>query len=247
MTFTSLELVLIAFIFTWIGFVRTGLGFGGAVLGLPILMLIGGSPIDWLPIIGIHLLFFSGITLSNSLKEVDWVYLKKSLPWILPAKIIGVIGLISLSPNIMTVIVYLITSLYALTWINNRQFISKKSWVNNILLFFGGYLSGTSLMGGVLLVAVYMSYVDIKRLRNTLFVLWFFLVSIKMAAFLAVGVFVDWQFSLMLIPVAALGHFIGLRVHDRMIQNDTKFKRWMGGVLILVCIVGLFKVFLISF
>ena len=243
MTFTSLELVLIAFIFTWIGFVRTGLGFGGAVLGLPILMLIGGSPIDWLPIIGIHLLFFSGITLSNSLKEVDWVYLKKSLPWILPAKIIGVIGLISLSPNIMTVIVYLITSLYALTWINNRQFISKKSWVNNLLLFFGGYLSGTSLMGGVLLVAVYMSYVDIKRLRNTLFVLWFFLVSIKMAAFLAVGVFVDWQFSLMLIPVAALGHFIGLRVHDRMIQNDTKFKRWMGGVLILVCIVGLLKVF----
>ena len=243
MTFTSLELVLIAFIFTWIGFVRTGLGFGGAVLGLPILMLIGGSPIDWLPIIGIHLLFFSGITLSNSLKEVDWVYLKKSLPWILPAKIIGVIGLISLSPNIMTVIVYLITSLYALTWINNRQFISKKSWVNNLLLFFGGYLSGTSLMGGVLLVAVYMSYVDIKRLRNTLFVLWFFLVSIKMAAFLAVGVFVDWQFSLMLIPVAALGHFIGLRLHDRMIQNDTKFKRWMGGVLILVCIVGLLKVF----
>ena len=243
MTFTSLELVLIAFIFTWIGFVRTGLGFGGAVLGLPILMLIGGSPIDWLPIIGIHLLFFSGITLSNSLKEVDWVYLKKSLPWILPAKIIGVIGLISLSPNIMTVIVYLITSLYALTWINNSQFISKKNWVNNILLFFGGYLSGTSLMGGVLLVAVYMSYVDIKRLRNTLFVLWFFLVSIKMAAFLAVGVFVDWQFSLMLIPVAALGHFIGLRLHDRMIQNDTKFKRWMGSVLILVCIVGLLKVF----
>ena len=243
MTFASLELVLIAFIFTWIGFVRTGLGFGGAVLGLPILMLIGGSPIDWLPIIGIHLLFFSGITLSNSLKEVDWVYLKKSLPWILPAKIIGVIGLISLSPNIMTVIVYLITSLYALTWINNSQFISKKNWVNNIFLFFGGYLSGTSLMGGVLLVAVYMSYVDIKRLRNTLFVLWFFLVSIKMAAFLAVGVFVDWQFSLMLIPVAALGHFIGLRLHDRMIQNDTKFKRWMGGVLILVCIVGLLKVF----
>ena len=243
MTFTSLELVLIAFIFTWIGFVRTGLGFGGAILGLPILMLIGGSPIDWLPIIGIHLLFFSGITLSNSLKEVDWVYLKKSLPWILPAKIIGVIGLISLSPNIMTVIVYLITSLYALTWINNSQFISKKNWVNNILLFFGGYLSGTSLMGGVLLVAVYISYVDIKRLRNTLFVLWFFLVSIKMAAFLAVGVFIDWQFSVMLIPVAALGHFIGLRFHNRMIQNDTKFKRWMGGVLILVCIVGLIKVF----
>ena len=242
MIFSPLELLMIAIIFTWIGFVRTGLGFGGAVLGLPILMLIGGSPIDWLPIIGIHLLFFSSITLSNSLRQVDWQYLKKSLPWILPAKIIGVIGLLSLPPNVMTVIVYLITILYSLTWINNSQIISKKTWVNNLLLFFGGYLSGTSLMGGVLLVAVYMSNIDLKKLRNTLFVLWFFLVSIKMAAFMAVGVYIDWRFSLMLIPVAALGHFIGLRMHERMIKSDAKFKRWMGGVLIIVCMVGLLKV-----
>lgn len=242
MIFSPLELLMIAIIFTWIGFVRTGLGFGGAVLGLPILMLIGGSPIDWLPIIGIHLLFFSSITLSNSLRQVDWRYLKKSLPWILPAKIIGVIGLLSLPPNVMTVIVYLITILYSLTWINNSQIISKKTWVNNLLLFFGGYLSGTSLMGGVLLVAVYMNHIDLKKLRNTLFVLWFFLVSIKMVAFMAVGVYIDWRFSLMLIPVAALGHFIGLRMHERMIKSDAKFKRWMGGVLIIVCMVGLLKV-----
>ena len=242
MIFSPLELLMIAIIFTWIGFVRTGLGFGGAVLGLPILMLIGGSPIDWLPIIGIHLLFFSSITLSNSLRQVDWQYLKKSLPWILPAKIIGVIGLLSLLPNVMTVIVYLITILYSLTWINNSQIISKKTWVNNLLLFFGGYLSGTSLMGGVLLVAVYMNHIDLKKLRNTLFVLWFFLVSIKMVAFMAVGVYIDWRFSLMLIPVAALGHFIGLRMHERMIKSDAKFKRWMGGVLIIVCMVGLLKV-----
>ena len=242
MIFSPLELLMIAIIFTWIGFVRTGLGFGGAVLGLPILMLIGGSPIDWLPIIGIHLLFFSSITLSNSLRQVDWQYLKKSLPWILPAKIIGVIGLLSLPPNVMTVIVYLITILYSLTWINNSQIISKKTWVNNLLLFFGGYLSGTSLMGGVLLVAVYMNHIDLKKLRNTLFVLWFFLVSIKMVAFMAVGAYIDWHFSLMLIPVAALGHFIGLRMHERMIKSDAKFKRWMGGVLIIVCMVGLLKV-----
>ena len=60
MTFTSIEIVFISLIFIWIGFVRTGLGFGGAVLGLPLLMLVGGSPIDWLPINGIHLFFFSG-------------------------------------------------------------------------------------------------------------------------------------------------------------------------------------------
>jgi len=58
MVFTPVDIVIISLIFIWIGFVRTGLGFGGAVLGLPLLMLVGGSPIDWLPIIGIHLLFF---------------------------------------------------------------------------------------------------------------------------------------------------------------------------------------------
>ena len=246
MVFTSFEIVFISLIFVWIGFVRTGLGFGGAVLGLPLLMLVGGSPIDWLPIIGIHLLFFSGIALTRSLKIIDWAYLKQSLPWILPAKIIGVIGLISLPPTVMTLIVYSITSFYALTWILNVQIASREGWVSRLLLILGGYISGTSLNGAPLLVAVYMQNIDIKRLRNTLFVLWFLLVTIKMSAFLIVDVYINWQFSLMLIPVAALGHFVGLKVHDRIIENDTQFKRWMGSVLILICLAGLSKVLIYS-
>ena len=242
MAFSSIEIVVISLIFVWIGFVRTGLGFGGAVLGLPLLMVVGGSPIDWLPIIGIHLLFFSGIALANSLKAVDWDYLKNSLPWILPAKVIGVIGLISLPPNVMTLIVYSITSFYALTWIMNYKIASREGWLSRLLLILGGYISGTSLNGAPLLVAVYMQNINVKKLRNTLFVLWFVLVTIKMSAFIIVDVYINWQFSLMLIPVAGLGHFVGLKVHDRIIENDTEFKRWMGGVLILVCIVGLTKV-----
>ncbi len=245
MSFTSVEITIIALIFTWIGFVRTGLGFGGAVIGLPILMLVGGSPIDWLPIIGIHLLFFSSITLSNSLKQVDWSYLKKSLPWILPAKIIGVIGLLSLPPIVMTVIVYSITSFYAITWILNSQIASQKNWVNRVLLILAGYISGTSLNGGALLVAIYTQNIEAKKLRNTLFVLWFILVSIKMSAFLLAKVYIDWQFSLSLIPVAGLGHYIGLKIHDQIVVNDTIFKRWMGSALLLVCIIGLLKVFVL--
>jgi len=246
MVFTSFEILFISLIFVWIGFVRTGLGFGGAVLGLPLLMLVGGSPIDWLPIIGIHLLFFSGIALARSLNAIDWSYLKKSLPWILPAKIIGVIGLISLPPTVMTLIVYSITSFYALTWILNYNIASREGWVSRLLLILGGYISGTSLNGAPLLVAVYMQNINVKRLRNTLFVLWFLLVTIKMSAFLIVDVYINWKFSLMLIPVAALGHFVGLKVHDRIIENDTQFKRWMGSVLILICIAGLTKVLIYS-
>ena len=100
--------------------------------------------------------------------------------------------------------------------------------------------------GEPLLVAVYMQNIDIKKLRNTLFVLWFLLVTIKMGAFVIVDVYINWQFSLMLIPVAALGHFIGLKAHDQIIENDTQFQRWMGGVLILICLAGLSKVLIFS-
>ncbi len=238
MNFTSLELSLVALFFCWSGFVRTGLGFGGAALGLPLMMLVGGSPIDWLPIIGIQLLFFSGISLSNALKKVDWNYLKGSLPWILPAKLLGVIGLINLPAEVMTVIVYLITCFYATTWILDRPISSKQKWVDSLLLTMGGYISGTSLTGAPLIVAVYMRHIVKEKLRNTLFVLWFFLVTIKMAAFITVGVYVDWKFAFMLIPAAAVGHLIGLKVHDKIMGNDQRFKRWIGGVLILVCLVG---------
>ncbi len=89
-----------------------------------------------------------------------------------------------------------------------------------------------------------MRYVAKQYLRNTLFVLWFILVCIKMVAFVAVGVPIDWQLSLMLIPVATIGHIIGLKLHDKIIQNDVLFKRWVGLTLLMISSFGLLKVFL---
>jgi hypothetical protein len=45
------QYVLIALIFVWSGFVRSGLGFGGAVMSLPFLLLIDNQPLVFLPII----------------------------------------------------------------------------------------------------------------------------------------------------------------------------------------------------
>ena len=54
---------LIALIFIWSGFVRSGLGFGGAVLSLPFLLLVKDDPLIFLPIIAVHLLVFSSLTI----------------------------------------------------------------------------------------------------------------------------------------------------------------------------------------
>jgi len=244
MSFDGTTIVLTALIFLWAGFVRTGLGFGGAALGLPLMLILGGTPLFWLPLIGVHLLFFSSLTLSKSIKKVDWKYLKHSLTWIIPPTLIGVAGLLSLPDKVVIVFIYSITIFYATTWVFNQKITSHKSWVDKLLLVFGGYVAGTSLTGAPLIVAVYMRHVAKEYLRNTLFVLWFILVSIKMITFVAMGVEIDWMLAIYLIPVAAIGHVIGLKTHDKIIANDQLFKKWIGSALLLISSFGLLKLFL---
>ena len=62
-------------IFVWSGFVRAGLGFGGAVLALPLLLMVDNAPLFWLPILSVHLLVFTAITLRSRLGAVDWAVL----------------------------------------------------------------------------------------------------------------------------------------------------------------------------
>lgn len=244
MTFDNTELALVGLIFLWAGFVRTGLGFGGAALGLPLMLLVGATPVYWLPIIGLHLLFFSSLTLVKSLKKVDWPYLTHSLLWIIPPTLVGVAGLLSLPDDVIVVFIYSITIFYAITWMFNTKITSHSPWVDKLLLILGGYVAGTSLTGAPLIVAVYMRHIAKEYLRNTLFVLWFILVSIKMITFVIMEVDIDWEFSLSLIPVAAIGHVLGIKAHQSITQNDEAFKRWVGGALFVISSFGLFKLFL---
>jgi uncharacterized membrane protein YfcA len=244
MEWTNTEYILIALIFVWTGFVRTGLGFGGAALGLPLMLLLGASPVYWLPIIGIHLLFFTILTLRKSLDNVDWFYLKKALIWILPTTLLGVFGLISLPDKMMVIFVYSITLFYAFIWVLDKKITSHSHIVDKFLLALGGYVAGTSLTGAPLIVSVFMRHINKTQLRNTLFVLWFILVSIKMSTFVMLGVAISWQLSLMLLPIATIGHLIGLRLHTKIVANDTQFKKIIGFVLIFISSFGLLKVLL---
>ena len=117
MDFSNTELILISGIFVWSGFVRAGLGFGGAALGLPLMLLVKDQPLFFLPIVCTHLLFFSGITTSLRFKHVDHQFLRQSLTWMIVPKLIGVIGLLSLPTDWMVIFIYAITGFYAITWV----------------------------------------------------------------------------------------------------------------------------------
>ena len=60
------QYVWIALIFGWSGFVRSGIGFGGTLFALPFLLLIHDQPLFFMPIIGLHVLFFAAITVFQA-------------------------------------------------------------------------------------------------------------------------------------------------------------------------------------
>lgn len=243
--FTLTQIILIILIFIWSGFVRSGLGFGGAALGLPLMLLIEDDPVLWLPIIGIHLLFFSSLTVSQKLHNVDWKYLKKSSYYIIPATIAGVFGLVSLPTLWLNTFIYAISLFYGVTWVLQYTLRSQYAWVDKILLIIGGYIAGNSLTGAPLMVAVYMRNVDKTQLRDTLFTLWFSIVTIKMITFIILKVNLNIPTALALLPIAGIGHIIGLKAHEMIMKNDSLFKRWVGGGLALISILALWRLYFI--
>ena len=260
--FSLSQIILISLIFTWGGFVRSGLGFGGAVLTLPFLLIVHDEPLFFLPIICIHLLFFSSITifpryLNQWLKgsvssnhtlatstSINWYYLKRSLAIIIIPKLIGVLGLVSLPSNILTSIIFCIVALYSFSYIFNRPFTSKNKTLDVIFLAIGGYISGTSLIGAPLIIAVLSKYIKKHEFRDTLFVLWSILVLIKMSTFLYWGIDLQLKQQLWLLPCATLGHIAGLYCHKTLLQGDQiLFYRVLGIMLLLVSILGILHTF----
>ncbi len=241
--FSLYQMLSIALVFVWTGFVRTGLGFGGAALGLPLMLFVQDNPLLWLPIISVHLLFFSSLTLSTRLYNVDWQYLRYSSMYIIPPAIVGVFGLVNLPILWLNSFIYSITLFYGLTWLLNRTIESRHNWADRVLLVIGGYVAGTSLTGAPLMVAVYMRNVSRHKLRDSLFVLWFILVSIKMTTFIALSVDLHFLAALTLLPIAAIGHMLGLKTHNAIMRNDLLFKRWVGGGLVLISVLGLWNLY----
>lgn len=257
------QYVLIGLIFTWSGFVRSGLGFGGAVMSLPFLLLIDNQPLVFLPIIAVHLLVFSSLTVwlnakkarsitpgrmeataaTGEVASVDWRYLRKTLLIMIVPKLVGVFGLLNLPANILTGVIFVIVGAYAVSYLLNRPLRSGHPALDVVFLILGAYISGTSLIGAPLIVAVFTARVAKARLRDTLFVLWFILVAIKMMAFVYAGVDLQLLHHLWLLPAATLGHMLGLGFHKRIVSGDPRvFYRVVGAALLATSLIGVGRI-----
>lgn len=237
------QLGLLCLAFVWSGFVRSGLGFGGAALTLPLLLLIVNDPIVFLPTIGFQLLLFSTLTVATRLGNVDWSYLCRLAILLALPVTAGLIGLLSLSPALLSGIVYAITLGYGLMYLLDRGIVSTGRWSDALLIALGGYVSGVSLTGAPLIVAVGARRLPPARLRDTLFVLWIVLVTAKLGTFVAAGVDLQWALFVLTLPFAALGHVLGLRLHARLVAGGARrFRQVVGGGLAVVSVIGLLAV-----
>ena len=240
----------IGLIFVWSGFVRSGLGFGGAVLALPFLLLIVNDPLVFLPLIAAQLIFFSTLIMIQSTQKQDaarpntinWYYLRRSMGIMIFPKIAGVIGLLTLPPVIMSTIIFSIVIAYAIGYIINRPIQIKTKFQEYGFLGLGAYVSGTSLTGAPLIVPVVASYVEKHELRNTLFVLWWILTLIKLTSFVVAGIDLQLVHHLWLLPCAFVGHLLGNRMHNYLVEQETPtFFRVLGIALVIVSLTGLIK------
>ena len=256
MAFEIYQIVLIAAVFIWSGFVRCGLGFGGALFTIPFLLLIHNDPLYFLPIISLHLLFFAALTLMQSrhnevrmsgsadidAPRVNWPFVRFALAIMILPKIAGVIGLIVLPADLMNTVIFLMIAAYSVTYILGRPLKSNSRWLDVVFLVIGAYVSGTSLIGGPLVIAVALRHIKISEFRHTLFVLWAVLVSIKLIAFAFAGVPLNVLAALWLLPFAGIGHVIGQRLHETLLHQDTtKFYQVIGWVLLTSAGMGLYQ------
>lgn len=242
------EYAAIALIFVWSGFVRSGLGFGGAVLALPFLLLVVNDPVVFLPIIAVQLVLFSSLIMWQSTQgqasdqppSINWPYLKRILSIMIVPKIAGVIGLLTLPAVIMSSLIFIIVLAYAIGYIINRPIAINSRWQEYGFLGLGAYISGTSLTGAPLIVPVVASKVAKHELRNTLFVLWWILTVIKLISFVIAGIDLQLIHHLWLLPCAYIGHILGQRTHDYLVRQETPtFFRVLGVALVVVSLTGL--------
>ena len=230
---------------------RSGLGFGGALFTLPFLLLIHNDPLFFLPIISLHLLFFAGLTVIQSERgtkdanstSVNWQFVRYSLLVMIVPKLAGVIGLLVLPTALMNLIIFSLIAAYSLTYILGKPLQSNSRLIDIVFLIAAAYISGTSLIGGPLVIAVAMRHIRPHEFRNTLFVIWWILVSIKLCAFVIADVDIQLLNALWLLPFAGIGHLIGHRFHQQLLQRDSaSFYRILGWILLGTAIVGISQV-----
>lgn len=230
----------IALCFVWSGFVRSGLGFGGAALTLPFLLLIIDNPVVFLPAISWQLLVISVATVITRLENVHWGFLVRLVGVLIIPFILGLIGLFNFSGFALSLTVFFVTFLYGISYCTNKTLNRGSRVLDGLGLLLGGYVSGVALIGAPIIVASSSRRLPAHMVRDTFFVLWIVLVIFKLTGFVVAEVDLQWKLTFLTFPLTLFGHYLGQLVHDKLVQGDRRqFEKAIGVGMVMVSVFGI--------
>jgi len=244
MTFDTLTIVVLFLCFIWSGFLRTGLGVGATVLMLPFALLVVNSPLIILPVITTQSVILSSVTVLQNFQNVSWRQVGVFLGITATPFSVGLYGLILLPEKWLMLLVYSITFVYALSYIFQVRVNEKSTGLDLFALIIGGYINGLSFTGGPPIAAVMSKHVPKQQFRDTFLAMMILIATIKLSTFYWVGVNLQLQLQVMMIPAVLIGHVLGLRFHRYFVTTDERvFYRWLGVVIFVATLVGIIKMF----
>ena len=239
---TVVQMISLMLVFVWSGFVRAGLGFGGAALALPFALIVVESGQVAPPLLLMQLILFSGLHTVQHWDNVDRRYLGCLAALLVLPVLAGVYSLIKLPNHGLMTLVYLFVLGIAIQYIVQMEFKTVSRAVDGVLLMLEGYVLGSTTAGDPPIVAVSMRYVHPSQVRDTLLCLWLIFAALNLVVLIRAEVDLQWRAQVWLLPATVVGHLIGDRVHGRLIaMQNAVFDRVLGVALFLVTILGLVK------
>ena len=196
-----------------------------------------------MPLAIVHVFVVGVSTMIFRFRNVDWMELLRMIRVMAIPVLLGLFGLITIPENWLLLLVFGVMLGYSVNYIYPFIQLREGGWSNTLVLMLGGYLSGLALIGSPLIVAVAGHRIERHRLRDSLLALWVILSPPKLAVLFYSGVdlHLDWQWWLL--PVNLIGHLLGMKFHDHLLQlRSESFYRWLGFVLMVVVLVGIFRV-----
>ena len=238
MTFTVL-LVLGLGIFLGF-FIQTLIGFAGALIALPILLLVLGLQ-DAIAYISIFYFFSSVYLIAQEWKHIDRkIILKLAIATVLGVGL-GIWVLAHGKPLILKKALGIFILLYVSYTIYAKDKVFKQPKLNFIFGLAGGFFSGLFSTGGPLYVIVVKnSAVSMKSFRATMFGILGLITAIRIPTLYTAGILNAEQllYALYIMPVFILAIYLGKKAYVKI--NEVLLKR---GVLAMLFLSGIMLVF----
>lgn len=219
--------------------IRSGAGFGGGVVLVPLLALT--APLPTVVPAASALNIISGLSQGfRNWRKVVWREMARILPFALTGVLIGVWALAMVDANLLSRLFGGFILLYALYMLKSggRVPVISKRWLNPIMAFasfMGGFIG--SVFGGAAgpIFAIYLAAIQTAKegFRATMTMLMLILGGTRIITFITAGMYTPKVLTLLAcgIPLVFVGGYIGTRIVQRLDQRH--FNIGVGCVLLL--------------